>query len=160
MADIGTPQVQVTVDDIVGTLSEINLTPLDDEPPDDMLLTPRDSTADRSPAAQAAGLTRRLQTVADTVRPKPSVSPSSDEPPAIDDPHAEVMREQVDSDTRLAAPAKVSRKTAAGHHTNPCMFGHWTVKNAPPNDEPPPHAGSMRPPSTNGVDGHDDLEVF
>ena len=81
MADIGTPQVQVTVDDIVGTLSEINLTPLDDEPPDDMLLTPRDSTADLSPVAQESGFTRRLQTVADTVRPKPSVSVSNDEPP-------------------------------------------------------------------------------
>jgi hypothetical protein len=34
------------------------------------------------------------------------------------------------------------------------------VKNAPPNDEPPPHADAMGEPSTNGVDGHDDLEVF
>jgi hypothetical protein len=71
--------------DIADVLDTVNLTPIDDEPPDDLLLTPRDSTADLSPAAQAASFTRRVQTVADTVRPKPSVSPSSDELLPIDE---------------------------------------------------------------------------
>jgi hypothetical protein len=125
-----------------------------------MLQTPHDPTVDLSPAAQAAGFTRRVQQLADRMRPNPSVSPSSDEPPAIDAAYPAAIGEQVDVDTRLAAPGKWSRKKTAGHHKNPWMFGHWSVKNAPPNDEPPAHADAIGEPSTNGVDGHEDLEVF
>jgi hypothetical protein len=160
MATISTPQVQLTVDDIVDASSEIDLTPLDDEPPDDLLLTPYDPTADLSPAAQAADFTCRVQTVADTVRPTPAVAASSDEPPPIDSAYPEAPGEPVDVDTHLAATAKWSRKKAAGHHKNPWLFGHWTVKNSPPNDAPPPDADAMGEPSANGADGHDDLEVF
>jgi hypothetical protein len=160
MPDIGTSQVPLTVDAIVGASSEIDLTPLDDEPLEDMLLTPHDPTADLSPAARVAGVTRCLQQMADRVRPTPSVSGSNDESPPIDSAYPEALDEQTDVDTRLAATAKWSREKAAGHHKNPWLFGNWTVKSAPPNDELPPHAGSMRQISTNGVDGPDDLEVF
>jgi hypothetical protein len=104
--------------DIADVFGAVNVTLIDDEPPDDMLLTPRDPTADLSPAAQAADFTRRVQTVADTVRPKPSVSVSNDEPP-IDDAYADAKGEQVNGDTRVAAPAKVSRRQAAGHNKAP-----------------------------------------
>jgi hypothetical protein len=83
--------------DIAELFDAVDLTPLDDEPPEDVLLTPHDSTADLSPAAQAAGITRRLQQVADTVRPNPSVSVSNDEPPRIDEAYLEAMGEQVDT---------------------------------------------------------------
>jgi hypothetical protein len=138
----GQPFTQGRVHDIDQDIAElfdaVDLTLIDDEPSDDMLLTPHDSTADLSPAAQAADFTNRVQQLADMVRPAPSVSPSRDAPPAINEASAEAMRAQVDGDTRLAAPAKVSRKTAAGHHTNPSMFGHWTVKRTPLSDAPPP----------------------
>jgi hypothetical protein len=159
MATIDTPQVPLTVDAIVGAFREMDLTPLDDELPDDLLLTPHDPTADLSPAAQAAGFTCRLQQMVDTVRPTPSVAPSSDEPP-IDDAYAEAPGAQADVDMLLAAPAKWSRKKTAGHHKNPWMFGHWTVTSAPPSDAPPPRADALAEHRANGVDGHDDLEVF
>jgi hypothetical protein len=158
MADIGTPQLQVTVDDIVGAFREIDLTPLDDEPPDDLLLTPHDPTADISPAQHRAEVTPRLQQLADMVRPKASGSPSHDAPPPIDDAYADAMREQVDGDTRLAAAAKSSRTKAAGHTKAAWMFGNWKVRTAPSNDKPPPrdeaYADTMGKPSHN----HDDYE--
>jgi hypothetical protein len=67
--------------DIANVFDAVNLTSIDDEPPADMVNVPHDQTADLSPAAQESGFTRRLQTVADTVRPTPSVSVSHDEPP-------------------------------------------------------------------------------
>ena len=144
--------------DIADVFGTVDVTSIDDEPPADMVLTPYDSTADRSPAAQEAGLTRRLQQVADTVRPKSSVSASPDEPPPIDEAYAEAKRAQVDGDTRLAAPAKVSRKTAAGHHTNPSMFGHWTVKSTPPSDQPPPRNAASADAMGHHRDHTDDYE--
>jgi hypothetical protein len=74
----------------------VNVTLIDDEPPDDMLLTPYDPTADISSAAQEADFTRRVQQMADTVRPQPSVSPSDDEPPPLDEAYAAARGEQVD----------------------------------------------------------------
>ena len=74
----------------------VNVTLIDDEPPDDMLLTPYDTTADISSAAQEADFTRRVQQMADTVRPQPSVSPSDDEPPPLDEAYAAARGEQVD----------------------------------------------------------------
>jgi hypothetical protein len=82
--------------DIAELFDAVDVTPIDDDPPDDMLLTSHDPTADISPAAQEAGFTRRVQTMADTVRPKPSVSPSNDEPPPLDEAYAEARGEQVD----------------------------------------------------------------
>lgn len=160
MAHISIPPLQSTVDDIVGAFREIDVTLIDDEPPDDMLLTPRDPTADISPAAQEAGFTRRLQEMADTVRPKPSGSPAHDAPPPLDEAYAEARGEQVDVDTLLAARAKVSRTKAAGHNKAPWMFGNWTVKNALPSDEPLSRADTIGEDRTNGVGGHDDVEVF
>jgi len=66
----------------------------------------------------------------------------------------------VDVDKPLAATAKLSRKKASGHNKDPLPFGNWTVKNSPPRDEPLPRADTMGEQSTNGVDGHEDLEVF
>jgi hypothetical protein len=86
--------------------------------------------------------------MADTVKPKPSGSPSNDEPPPIDDADPEARGEQVDVDKPLAAPAKVSRKKAFGHHKDPWLFGNWKVKKSPPNDEPPPRADAMGEHST------------
>jgi hypothetical protein len=158
MANIGTPPLQLTVEDIVGALSEIDLTPLDDEPPDDLLLIPRDSTAAISPAAQEAGFTCRVQTMADTVRPQPSVSASSDEPSPIDAADPEAMREEVDGDTPLEAPEKWSRTKAAGHNKNPWLFGHWTVKRAPLSDAPPSRDDTDADAIGQHRDTHDDYE--
>jgi hypothetical protein len=95
MGNIGTPQLQPTVANIVGALGEMDLTPLDDEPPDNMLLIPHDPTADISPAQHRAELTSRVNKVAMVLRPKPSVSPSHDERPPIDDAYADAMGRQV-----------------------------------------------------------------
>jgi hypothetical protein len=146
--------------EIADVLGTVNLTPIDDEPPDDMLLTPHDPTADLSPVAQESGFTRRVQTMADTVRPKPSVSASHDEPPPIDEACAEALSEQVDAEARLAPSAKWSRKKAAGRNKNASMFGNWTVKHSPPSHESLRHADAMAEHRPNGVDGHDELEVF
>jgi hypothetical protein len=83
--------------DIANGLGTVNLTPIDDEPPDDLLPPPDGSTADLSPAAQAAGSTRCVQTVAGTVRPESSVSASSDELLPIDEAYLEAIGEQVDT---------------------------------------------------------------
>jgi hypothetical protein len=69
----------VVAPDVADVFGTVDVTPIDDEPPADMVNVPRDSTADLSPVAQESGFTRRLQTVADTMRPRPSVAPSSDE---------------------------------------------------------------------------------
>jgi hypothetical protein len=82
--------------DLAAVFGAVNVTRIDDEPPDDMLLTPHDSTADISSAAQEADFTRRVQQMADTVRPQPSVSLSDDEPPPLDEAYAEARGEQVD----------------------------------------------------------------
>jgi hypothetical protein len=82
--------------DIAELFDAVDVTVIDDEPPDDMLLTPHDPTADISPAAQEAGFTRRVQTMADTVRPQPSGSPSDDEPPPLDEAYAAARGEPVD----------------------------------------------------------------
>ena len=114
--------------DVFGT---VDLTPIDDEPPADMLLTPHDPTADISPAQRRAELTSRVHKVATVLRPKP-----------------------------LADTQKVSRTKAAGPNKAPWMFGNWTVKNALPSDEPPSRADTIGEHRTNGVGGHDDVEVF
>jgi hypothetical protein len=82
--------------DMADVFGAVNVTRIDDEPPDDMLLTPDDPTADISPAAQEADFTRRVQTMADTVRPQPSGSPSDDEPPPLDEAYAAARGEPVD----------------------------------------------------------------
>jgi hypothetical protein len=122
MDNIGTPPLQLTVDDIVGAFGEIDLTPMDDEPPDDMLNIPHDPTADISPAQHEAELTRRVKKVGNTVRPKPLAataklskasshnkdawlfghwqaksSPIDDEQPPFDDAYADAMGEQMDN---------------------------------------------------------------
>jgi len=115
----------------------VDVTRIDDEPPDDRLLPPHDPTTDLLPAAQEAGFSRRVQQMAETVRPKPSVPPANDAPLPLDEASAEVMGEPVEVDTRLAAPAKRSRMKAAGHNKDRCLFGNWKVKNSPPSDAPP-----------------------
>jgi AAA domain len=74
--------------DLADVLGAVNVTAIDDEPPDDLLLIPRDPTAALSPAAQEARFTRRVQQLAETVRPTPSVSPSHNAPPAINEADA------------------------------------------------------------------------
>jgi hypothetical protein len=138
----------------------VDVTPIDDEPPADLRLTPRDPTADLLAAAQAAGFTRRIQQLADTVRPKPSGSASHDAPPPLAEASAEALAEPVDVATRPAAPEQRSRTKASGPNKASWLFGNWKLKNSPLSDEPPPCADAMREQSTNGVVGHDDLEVF
>jgi len=116
----------------------VEITCIDDEPPDDLQRPPHDLTADPSPAAQAAGVTRRVHTRADPVRSRPSGSPASDEPPSLDAASPEARSEPVEGDTPLAAPGTWSRTQAAGHHQTPWRFGQWTVTRAPRREAPPP----------------------
>jgi hypothetical protein len=68
--------VSPDVADVFGT---IDVTPIDDEPPADMLNVPRDQTADISPRQHEVKLTRRVRNMADVIRPKSKMSPSADE---------------------------------------------------------------------------------
>jgi hypothetical protein len=117
--------------DMLDVFDAVDVTPIGDEHPDDMLNAPRDPTADISPAQHRAELTSRVHKVATEVRPKP-----------------------------LADTQKMSRAKAAGPTTAPWLFGHWTVKNALPSDEPASRADAIGEHRTNGVGGHDDVEVF
>jgi hypothetical protein len=92
--------------DLFGT---VDVTPIDDEPPADMVLTPHDPTADISPAQHRAELTCRVHKVATVVRPK-----------------------------SLADTQKVSRTKAAGPTKAPWLFGNWKMTSSSPSDAPPP----------------------
>jgi AAA domain len=146
--------------EIADVFGAVNVASIDDEPPDDMLLIPRNRTADISAALHEAGFSRRVHQVADLVRPRLSASPSHDAPPPPDEADAGAMGEPVDGDTRLAAAAKSSRTKAAGHTKAAWMFGNWTATRAPVTDAPPPHTDAMGEHSPAGADGDDDLEVF
>jgi hypothetical protein len=89
------PNLLGVAPDIADVFGAVDTTPLDDEPPDDMLLTPHDTTADISPAQHRAELTSRVNGVATVLRPKPSVLSAHDERPPLDDADADTMGRQV-----------------------------------------------------------------
>jgi hypothetical protein len=122
--------------DLAERCDVVDVTLIEDEPPDDLRLPPHAPTADLSPAAQAAGVSRRVQEIADTVRPT-TAGPLLSAAPPIDEAHPEARGEPVGVDTPRAAPAKRSRQKAAGPHEAPWLFGQWTVTSAPPRHEPP-----------------------
>jgi hypothetical protein len=99
----------VVASDMADVFGTVDVTPIDDEPPADLVNVPHDQTADISPAQHRAELTSRIKKVTNMARPKP-----------------------------LADTTKGSCKQASGHNTAPWMFGNWTVKSTPPSDQPPP----------------------
>jgi hypothetical protein len=127
--------------DIADVFGAVDVTPLDDIPPGDMLHVPRDATAGISPAQHEADLTGRVTQMAAAVRPKPSLSPGSGvdtsqrATPLPKQP--DVPAKQIDVDKPLAATAESSRTKASGHNKHPWPFGHWKAKSSPPSDEPP-----------------------
>jgi hypothetical protein len=81
------------VTDVFGT---IDVTPVDDEPPDDILNVPRDQTADISPQQPEVKLIRRARNMADMIRPKSKMSPSAEES-SINNAGADAMGQHRDN---------------------------------------------------------------